>query len=231
MMYLNLSELERVFSGHWLWSSQRFNLAWFRRKDHLGDSSIPLDEAVRQLVAHDVGTRPGGPICILTQLRYYGYCFNPVSFYYCFDPGATRVETIVAEVHNTPWGEEFCYVLPESKNEGTPEMKAFRLDKVFHVSPFMGMDINYEWKFSVPENTISVEMTSFEKGNRLFEAYLKLEREDITSRNLTFTLSKHPFMTAKVIGAIYWQALRLWLKGAPFYTHPQKGGTVRGNHK
>jgi DUF1365 family protein len=103
LMYLDLAELDTVFRGRWLWSARRMALARFDRTDHLGDPDVPLDRAVRDLVESRGGRRPAGPIRLLTHLRYFGHCFNPVSFYYCFDAGDTRVETVVAEVNNTPW--------------------------------------------------------------------------------------------------------------------------------
>ena len=115
MMYLDLDELPHVLDVHPLWSARRPAPAWFRRRDYHGDAAVPLDEAVRATVAEQTGSRPRGPIRLLTHLRYFGYCFNPVSFYYCFDEEDRRVETIVAEVNNTPWGERHCYVLPMSE--------------------------------------------------------------------------------------------------------------------
>ncbi|MRR58659.1 MAG: DUF1365 family protein, partial [Deltaproteobacteria bacterium] len=85
MLYLDLAELEEIFTERWLWSVERANIASFLRRDHLGDPDIPLDEAVRGLVEARTASRPAGPIRILTHLRYFGHCFNPVSFYYCFD--------------------------------------------------------------------------------------------------------------------------------------------------
>ena len=112
MAYLDLTELDHVFRGRWFWSTRRPALAWFRRADYLGNPSVPLDQAVRDAVERDTGMRPRGPIRLLTHLRYFGHGFNPVSFYYCFDPADTRVETIVAEITNTPWAERHAYVLP-----------------------------------------------------------------------------------------------------------------------
>ena len=102
MVYLDLAELDTVFKGHWLWSTRRAAPARFVRADHLGDPAQPLDQAVRDLVESRGGQRPLGPIRLLTHLRYFGYAFNPVSFYYCFDAAGERVECIVAEVNNTP---------------------------------------------------------------------------------------------------------------------------------
>ena len=111
LMYLDLDDLDDVFQGRWLWSTQRPALARFRREDHVGDPSVPLDEAVRDLVAARTGHRPAGPVRLLTHLRYFGYVMNPVSFYYCFAADGAGLEAIVAEVNNTPWGEQHCYVL------------------------------------------------------------------------------------------------------------------------
>ncbi len=118
MMYLDLSELDTVFRHRWLWSTRRSALARFRRENHLGDATVPLDQAVRDLVEGETGSRPQGPVRLLTNLSYFGYCFNPVSFYYCFDAADQQLETIVAEVNNTPWGERFCYVLSEAMDQG-----------------------------------------------------------------------------------------------------------------
>jgi len=223
LMYLDLAEVDDVFKGRRLWSAGRFNIAYLRRKDHMGDPAVPLDTIVRDLVEKKTGKRPSGSIRILTHLRYFGHNFNPVSFYYCYDKGGTFVETIVAEIHNTPWSERFCYVLDESRNEGTRNEKRFRFPKAFHVSPFMDMSLNYDWRFTEPGDSVNVHMISLKDGREIFEADLTVERRVITTSNLNRVLVRYPLMTIKVIVAIYWQALRLWHKGAPFYAHPTKG--------
>ncbi|MCA9647315.1 MAG: DUF1365 domain-containing protein, partial [Myxococcales bacterium] len=202
-VYLDLAELETVFRGRWLWSAKWPNVAWFRRKDHLGDPRQTLDEAVRDLVEQETGRRPAGPIRLLTHLRYFGYVMNPVSFYYCFDVRDERVETIVAEIHNTPWGERHCYVLTASANEGTDERKLFRIAKQFHVSPFMSMNQTYGWRFTEPGETLAVHMENCECGGKLFDATLTLERRPITGATLARALWAYPLMTVKVIAAIY----------------------------
>ncbi len=120
LMYLDLDELETVFQGRWLWSAKRIAPAWFRRADHAGDPKQPLAEAARDMVEAKTGKRPTGPIRLLTHLRYFGYCMNPVSLYYCFAPGGEQLEAIIAEINNTPWGERHCYVLPASNSESAP---------------------------------------------------------------------------------------------------------------
>lgn len=216
-VYLDLAELDDVFRGRWFWSTRRAALARFDRRDHLGDPAQPLDVAVRDLVEQATGRRPGGPIRLLTHLRYFGYVMNPVSFYYCFDATDTRVETIVADVSNTPWGERHAYVLP-----GAPGHGALRFDfrKAFHVSPFMPMDQDYAWRFSAPGRRLAVHMINRDAEGPLFDATLALERRPITGLALAGVLLRYPAMTAQVIAAIYWQALRLWWKGVPYHPHP-----------
>ena len=217
-LYLDLSELDRVFRGRLLWSSDGPNLAWFRREDHWGDPAVPLEEAVRNLVRSRTGTRPTGPIRLLTHLRYFGYVINPVSFYYCFDADGHRVQTIVAEVNNTPWGERHCYVLtPEDR--GTSHDFVFA--KEFHVSPFMPMEQTYRWRFSQPGETLVVHMDSRERHGKVFDATLVMKREPLDRGVLAGALLRYPFMTAKVVAAIYCQALQLRLKRTPFYPHPK----------
>lgn len=222
MVWLDLSELDTVFRGRWLWSTRRPSLAWFRRADYLGDPGVPLDQAVRDRVQQETGRRPDGPIRMLTHLRYFGLAFNPVTFYYCYDAADTRVETIVAEITNTPWNERHAYVLGERQNEGHGEVLRYRFGKRFHVSPFIGMDVAYDWRFSTPDGKLAVHMVDRQDGEKLFDATLALERREITGASLVHALLAFPLMTAKVVGAIYWQALRLWLKRIPFHAHPGK---------
>jgi uncharacterized protein len=223
LMYLDLGELPTLFEGRRWWSAHRVNLAYFRRRDHLGDPGTPLDTAVRDLVEARLGERPAGPIRLLTHLRYFGYCFNPASFYYCYDESGEQVEAIVVQIHNTPWGEEHCYVLGEAANEQPGQgFKRFQFPKAFHVSPFMPMDIWYDWRFKEPGEALSVHLMNYRQGRRIFDATLTLARRELTPRHLTRVLLSYPPMTLKVITMIHWQALRLWLKGAPFHRHPKK---------
>ena len=223
LMFLDLNELPEVFKGRLAWSGDRFNLAYFRRADHLGDPQIPLDQAVRSLVEERTGARPTGPIRLMTHLRYFGYCFNPVSFYYCYDQAGSRVETIVAEIHNTPWQEVHCYVLGEALNEHPVRgWKRYQFAKDFHVSPFMDMGLWYDWRFREPGESLSAHLTDIEKGTKLFDATLSLRRREISDSALTRVLISYPFMTVKVTTMIHWQALRLLTKGAPFFVHPAK---------
>ncbi len=220
MMYLDLDELPSVFKGRWFWSASRPALARFRRSNHLGDQDQPLRESVLDVVEAESGRRPVGPVRLLTNLSYFGYCFNPVSFYYCYEEDGQTLDTIVAEVNNTPWGERDTYVLPVSQNKSSGDAFRFQPAKKMHVSPFMPMEIDYDWSFTNPGDRLNVFMGNYVSGERLFSASIALERSEITAGSLARVLVTFPFMTMKVITGIYWQALRLWLKRVPFHVHP-----------
>lgn len=227
LVYLDLSELPSVFDRFWLWSIEKMNIASFRRRDHLGQKHLPLDVSVRNYIEHETGKRPHGPIRLLTHLSYFGFRFNPVSFYYCYDENDDDLEFIVAEVNNTPWGEQYCYVLDARENHSevvTAEHKIQRhkVEKQFHVSPFMTMDIDYDWRFSTPGKSLSVHMENYRQGDKIFDATLNLEQQEISSPNLAKVLIRFPMVTLKVVVAIYYQALRLWIKRIPFVNHPKE---------
>ncbi len=222
MLYLDLDELPEIFDGRWLWSARKPAPAWFRRADYLGDPLEPLADAARAEAERQTGRRPEGPVRVLTHLRYFGYVMNPVTFYYCFAPDGERVETILAEITNTPWNERHTYALRPASQDGTATSHRHRFDKVFHVSPFMEMDHSYVWRFTDPADRLTVHMENVRAGVRTFDAGLDLERREITSASLSKALIRHPWMTARIATAIYWQAARLWLKGTPFHAHPNK---------
>lgn len=221
MMYLDLDELPELFDPFLLWSARRFNLAYYSRQDHMGDAQQPLKQAVIDLVKEKSGISLTGPIRLLTHLRYFGYGFNPVSFYYCFDEKDEHLQAIVAEVNNTPWGEQHCYVLPIGPEQQNSNQYKFELKKVFHVSPFNPMDHDYAWFFSLQQH-LTVHMENWKNGEKVFDATLALKAQEINSKNLARALINFPLMTAKVGFSIYYQALKLFLKRTPLYTHPNK---------
>ncbi len=232
MLYLDLDEVENLFDKYWLWSSKRKNFAWFNRADHSGDADQPLAESIRELVNEKTGSKPSGPIRLLTNLRYLFYKSNPVSFYYCFNADGETLHSIVAEVTNTPWGEHYCYVLSEGEKVA-PEIADGNLhystEKRFTVSPFMPMDMHYSFEFSPPAQQLMVKMQNYRKGQRVFDVELALQAKPINSATLAKQLFRLPLMTVKVTAAIYWQALKIWLKRVPFLGHG--GETQLHNNK
>jgi uncharacterized protein len=220
MLYLDLAELPGVLDPYPLWSARRRAPARFRRTDFLGDPARPLDACVRDAVEAEAGERPAGPVRLLCGLRYLGYCFNPVSFYYCFDPPG-RVQAVVAEVQNIPWGERGAYVLSRGERKGP--VLSQNIDKSLHVSPLMGMDQTYGFSASEPGATLSVQIESRPRGGggKSFDATLSLRRRELSQTTMARLLARYPAHSLQVVARIYAQALRLRLKGARHYPHPE----------
>jgi DUF1365 family protein len=238
LAYLDLAELPGVLDPFPLYSARRRAPARFRRGDYLGDPALPLDQCVRDVVADAGAPRPTGPIRLLTGLRYLGHCFNPVSFYYCFDPTGRRVEIVVAEVENIPWGERHAYVLERGDREGT--VLAGDLEKKHHVSPLMGMDQTYSFRAGEPGERLQVHIESrpreggattvsdaSEVGTspacptaKTFDATLSLRRRELSRPLMLGLLARYPAASLQVVAKIYAQAARLKLKGARYYPHP-----------
>ena len=221
--YIDLDELPQLFAKRWLWSIDRPNIGQFRRADFLGDRLTELKTAVRDCVDTATGQRPLGPIRLLTNLRYFGYAMNPVSFYYCFAADGTTLEAIVAEITNTPWNERHRYVLPAARAErrgASQRVLAWKFDKQFHVSPFLPMGLAYDWRFEEPGTHLRVHMDVADTGGALFDATLTLERREITSSALARFLIAYPAQTLAIAFRIYWNALVLACKRIPFHSHP-----------
>ena len=125
----------------------------------------------------------------------------------------------MAEVNNTPWGETDTYVL--ACDEGKRSWR-FAPEKKMHVSPFMPMDVDYRWALSQPDQKLSVYMANSRDGKKIFDATMALKKRPINAGSLAGVLLRFPFLTLKVIVAIHWEALRLWVKRCPFYEHPDK---------
>lgn len=221
MVYLDLTELEQVFAGRWLWSTKARNLAEYRRSDYFGEPSLSLSDAVRARVEAESGHRPLGPIRVLSHLRYFGYSFNPVVFYYCFAPDGITLEAILAEITNTPWRERHAYVLSIDSSELHGNCWHWKFDKRFHVSPFLPMGLHYDWRFQAPAEHLRVHMDVHNEHGKQFDATLTLGRQEITGSNLAKALIRYPAMSLSVLAKIYWQALLIRWKRNPFYDHPK----------
>lgn len=223
MVYLDLSEIETIFSMSPFWSMRLPAPVRFKRTDFHIDApqknygDLPtVDESVRNTVEIQTGKRPSGPIRVLANLRYWGYNMNPLSTYYCFDDAGENPVAILAEVHNTPWNERHAYVL---SNDEFGKKQRISFKKEFHVSPFNPVDMQYQWLSTTPDKILAIHLENWQADNKIMDATLTLLREPITVKSMNVMLIRFPFMTVKVITSIYWQAMKLWLKGVPLFKH------------
>jgi hypothetical protein len=217
LLYLDLDELPTLRAGP-LFGVERPRPFTFRRRDYLGDPARPLREAVLDDVERRLGTRPDGPVRLLTLVRWFGHVFNPVSFYYCFAADGVSLRAVLAEITNTPWSERHAYVLAADSAAGAAEGG---FAKAFHVSPFLPMEQLYRWRLGAPGETLEVEMRNEEEGREVFRASLAMRRRPFTAAGLASSALRHPLGAWKVHAAIYWQAFRLWLRRTPFFEHPR----------
>ncbi len=222
MAYVDISSLKSAMKRSLLWNINKPAIVSFRRKDYHGDPTIELDSAVRKTLLDKTGKQFKGPIRLLTHLRYFGHCFNPVSFYYCFDENDKKVEAILAEVTNTPWKERHTYVINEKLEADQKISFTATPKKQFHVSPFWGMDHDYEWFFSNPDEALNVIMKNYKDGQKVFNVALSLKRRDFNKKGLIKAVLRFPLATIVVVYRIHLQALMLLIRRAPFFTHPDK---------
>ncbi len=228
-LLLDTRELPAVLDRGWWCAFRCPGLVRFHRPDLLaglgGDVTGDLDAAVRDRVQQATGVRPDGAIQVLTNLRMAGHCFNPVSFYFCRDAGGA-VQTVIAEITNTPWGDRFAYVLGQADNRGTAIDHRYDFAKAFHVSPFQPMDQRYTWRFRFSASRVAIHMVNHQvvDGTErvVFDAALSVALTPLTPGRLLRHLLAWPFMTIRILYGIYRQALTLWWKRAPFSIHPAK---------
>jgi DUF1365 family protein len=212
LAYVDLDELPELVGGRLVRSRPGF--VRFRGADYLAGGD---PEAIRRMATELTGSRPLGPIRILTQLRSFGHCFNPVSFVYCFDSGGERIHSVLAEVTNTPWGERHVYALP-----GNGAITNGHSEKVLHVSPFMGMDHRYDWRVATPDRTLSVHIESASpQGQKAFDATLNMQRRPLDRRSLATLTARYPLANVRVLALIYAHALKLKLRGTTVHPHPE----------
>ena len=211
---LDLGELDQVAGRTRLVGRNRRNVVTFRDADHLAPDGGDLR---RQVDGHlrGAGVDPEGwTVTLVTNLRVFGYVFNPASFYLCRDE-AGRLAAVLIEVHNTH-GERHVYpLLPEGEG---PRFRA-RMDKAFYVSPFIDMAAQYTVQVLDEAGRLRIAIQEDQGGQPLLTATLVLERRPLTDRALARMLLRHPLVTHKTIAAIHWHALRLWRRGFRIHRH------------
>ena len=214
MVLLDVDRISELMSVSWCTGYNRWNWASFFDTDHLGSSSIPFRERLATDAARHHLVLPDGPVFLLTHLRYLGHCFNPVSFFYCYDRlGALQL--VLAEVNNTFGGSHRYWLEPE------PGHRTFRATatKAFYVSPFMPSDMAYTFAFTPPGERLVAHMTveghDGDGQSHAFDATLNLGFRPWTSGEVVRALLRHPAMTMRVVAGIHWEALGLWWKGLP----------------
>jgi hypothetical protein len=217
MVFVDIDRIPELTRISRLLSYNRLNWATYDDRDHFGDPRLPLRQRLeRDAEAHDLSL-PDGPVFLLTHLRYLGYGFNPISFYYCYD-SSDRLRLILAEVNST-FGESHNYWLSPGNQLSAANSMRYKQSKAMHVSPFMSMKLDYTFTFTPPGETLIAHMDTVEDGAAFFDATLKVAYHPWSARSLHRALLTFPWMTAKVIAAIHWQAFRLWLKKVPVFPY------------
>jgi uncharacterized protein len=217
MLFIDLDDITKAFAKNWFWSFNRPNLACLMRADFFGPKNKSIKVSIQQLLFDKLQFNHKGKVYLLTSIRYFGYCFNPVSFYYCMDSN-DKLVAIVSHITNTPWNEKFAYI-HDCRNIPTTS-KEFEFDKAFHVSPFIPMDIKYKWIFTPPKDFLYVSMDNIKDEKLQFNATLRLTKKAWTPLSLNKILFLTFPMSIKSIILIYWNAAILYLKGIKFYPHP-----------
>ncbi|MFA3789641.1 DUF1365 domain-containing protein [Aliiglaciecola sp. SL4] len=210
MFWLDLDEIDELCETVKGFSKNRFSVIRFKRSDYLGKPQHDLKSSVVQRMSELAEKPLTGKVFLLGQLRMFGLYFSPVNFYYLQQADGT-FSHLLAEVSNTPWNERHHYLVDLSVQQDC--------DKAFHVSPFNPLDMQYKWSVQQPDNRLKLALSCFKKQKH-FEAHLNLVREPLNSKHLLRVLLSIPSMTIKTVVGIYWQALKLFVKGVPFYGHP-----------
>ncbi|NAW78204.1 MULTISPECIES: DUF1365 domain-containing protein [Vibrio] len=222
MPAIDLDQWSELQQNVWGLGEKWWHWARFCRQDYLGQGD--LKAAVQDKVHELTGERIEGKVLAVVHLRYLGLYFSPVNFYYLYDhQGEWRY--LLAEVSNTPWNERHYYALPA---EAGVDNQHWQHDKAFHVSPFNPIDQQYVWKLKPLNQGLMVHLECH-RQHKEFDATLTLKARPFTSAQLLKLLMKTPIMTIKVMVGIYWHALKLWIKGAPFYAHPDSSSVNKNN--
>lgn len=212
---LDLDELTELSNKLRWFSRNRANVFSLYDTDHGDGSQTPLRVQIESQL-NDAGIDlSGGRIDLLCMPRTLGYCFNPLSIFFCYRANA-ELAAVIYQVHNT-FGERHSYVIPVEEQKAAHHQ---RCRKLFYVSPFLDMDMRYDFRVTGPDERIAVGICASSSARPVLNAVLTGVRRDLTDRNLLFVFLKIPAVTFKVMAAIYWQALHLWVKGMRLRRRP-----------
>ncbi len=220
MTFLDIDRIPELMDVSPVSSYESWNWASFAERDHLGDPSLSLRERIAADAMRAGVPFADGPIFLLTNLRYLGYTFNPISLFYCYRKTG-ELQSVLAEVNNT-FGESRNYWLSPANQLPAANSLHYRCPKTMHVSPFMPMELDYDFILTPPAESLVAHMNTLDNGTVNLDATLTLERHEWSANALHRALISHPWMTAKVITSIHWQALRLYLRKVPVFTHPDR---------
>lgn len=212
LFWLKLKELDTLADSVSGFSQNKsgFSIVNFKREDYLGDPNTDLESAILEKINSLSEEKISGDIYMLGQVRTFGLYFSPVNFYYVRDTTG-HFTHMLAEVSNTPWNKRHYYLVNLDSQEDC--------DKAFHVSPFNPMDMQYKWQIQQPANELKLHLSCY-KQTKHFEAAINMHKTPLTSSTLRRSMLSIPSMTIKTVVGIYWQAIKLFLKRVPIYTHP-----------
>ena len=219
MPLLDLESIDATFARSRLWSTRGWRPVRFCRDDYMGPADRDLATAVRDRVEFELSRRPAGRIDMLANLRQWGYCFNPVAFYFCRDEDG-ELDAIAAQITNTPWGERHTYVLDTRAGARGDGIYEFAFAKAFHVSPFLPMELDYRWRFTLRGDRCAIFMQVFKEGVTRFDVSFDVTLHELNTKMMRRFAWRYPLASQRVIAGIYWQAFVLWLRKTPYYPNP-----------
>lgn len=213
MFYLDLDEIDHLAANLKLFSRNRFNAFNFRDKDHLAFDKPNVKQNILKYIRENGVVEEIKRIQLLSNVATFGYNFNPVSFYFCFDKDDKPI-CAVPEVGNT-FGELKPFLIGKD-NLIDGQFRA-RMQKNFYVSPFIEHDVFFDFRLFLPDNKLNIKIDDYKEGNRIFTTHLSGTNRALTDLNLMKYAIKYPLVTLKVIGAIHWQAMKLILKKVHYF--------------
>ncbi|NNG05262.1 MAG: DUF1365 domain-containing protein [Inquilinus sp.] len=218
-LWLDLQEVPRLARRLRLFSHNRFNLFAFHDRDHGSCDGGGVRRHVDRVLNRAGIDLAGGRVHLLCFPRVLGYVFNPLSIYFCRHADGS-LRAVLYEVRNT-LGDMHSYLLPVAQDRNPEEPIVQACDKEMYVSPFIEMAARYRFRVKEPDERLSILIRESTPEEELLLATMTGRRVALSDATLLRAFFAHPLMTLKVMGAIHWQALWLWLKGAAFHRRPK----------